>query len=84
MAPALEQIAQVELDHLARGRDPRPVEVQQLVCCDTWSIHMSRAGQARDRDRKRQTSCWAMRENRGESEGEGNKYGPLLETQYRT
>ena len=85
-APALEQIAQVELDHLARGRDPRPVKVQQLVCRDARSVHMSRAGQTRDGDRKEQTSCWGNEgRTAGNARGEGeHKYGPSLETQYRT
>ena len=69
VAPALKQIAQVELDHLSRGRDPRPVKVQQLVCCDAWSVPMSRAGQARDGDRKGQTTCRGDERERKESGG---------------
>ena len=47
MAITLEQIAQVELDHLARGRDPCPVEAQQLVVWrDTWTVGASRIGRA--------------------------------------
>lgn len=47
MAIPPEQIAQVELDRLARGRDPCPVEARQLlVALDTWDAHFSHGGQA--------------------------------------
>lgn len=52
VATAPEQVAQIELNHLARRRDPRPVEAQQLVTLDAGRVQKSRTGQARDRDRK--------------------------------
>ena len=39
-----EQLAQVELDHLARCRYPCPVKVKRLVSRDAWSVHTPRAG----------------------------------------
>jgi hypothetical protein len=52
VAITLEQIAQVELDHLARGRDPCPVEAQQLVVWEeTWTVRASRIGRARGLNR---------------------------------
>jgi hypothetical protein len=51
-----EQIAQVELDYLARCRYPCPVKVQRLVSWDTWGIHTPRTGQV---------SGWHWREQRG-------------------